>query len=49
MDRDLYKQYMQETIFNYKNLSVKASSVEDLMLDESVAGSSAVCGVILGI
>ncbi|KJE90950.1 glucose-inhibited division protein A, variant [Capsaspora owczarzaki ATCC 30864] len=46
MDRDLYKQYMQDTIFTYPNLSVKAAAVEDLLLDESPSQPQ-IAGIVL--
>ena len=39
MDRDLYKQAMQETLSEYPNLYLVQAAVQDLLLDESTAGS----------
>lgn len=35
MDRKLYKKHMQETLFNYPNLHIRAASVFDLSVDRS--------------
>lgn len=54
IDRKLYKHHMQETLFNYQNLDVRAGSVFDLVLDYTTASTgpagptSAVQGVRLG-
>jgi len=54
IDRKLYKYHMQETLFNYPNLDVRAGSVLDLVLDHTAdstgpAGPTfAVRGVRLG-
>ncbi|KAH8105159.1 mitochondrial translation optimization protein [Cristinia sonorae] len=37
VDRQLYKRYMQEVINSYPNLTVRAGSVHDLVLDHSAA------------
>lgn len=37
-DRKLYRQAMQQTLFNYPNLEIRAAAIEDLSL-EPVAGS----------
>lgn len=49
VDRKLYKRHMQETLFNYPNLDVRAGSVFDLILDHTAAGPTfAVRGIKLG-
>lgn len=48
MDRKLYKQHMQNTLFNYPNLDVRAANVFDLSIgrsDDNVAGSSYLSGL----
>jgi tRNA uridine 5-carboxymethylaminomethyl modification enzyme len=40
IDRTLYKRHMQELLFDYPNLDVKAASVFDLMLSEGPTESS---------
>ena len=44
-DRDLYKSEMQALILSYPNLKVVEASAEDLILEESSDGTSAVAGV----
>ena len=39
IDRKLYKRHMQETLFNYPNLDVRAGSVFDLLLDHNPASN----------
>ncbi|KAH7886739.1 glucose inhibited division protein A-domain-containing protein [Phlebopus sp. FC_14] len=39
VDRKLYKKYMQDLIFNYPNLEVRAASVSDLVFDHDIASS----------
>ena len=39
IDRKLYKRHMQETLFNYPNLDVRAGSVFDLVLDHTSASN----------
>ena len=39
IDRKLYKRHMQETLFNYPNLDVRAGSVFDLILDHTAASN----------
>jgi tRNA uridine 5-carboxymethylaminomethyl modification enzyme len=41
VDRKLYKRHMQETLFNYPNLDVRAGSVFDLILDHTAASNGA--------
>lgn len=54
IDRKLYKHHMQETLFSYPNLDVRAGSVFDLVLDHTAASTGpggptfAVQGVKLG-
>lgn len=52
MDRKLYKRHMQEILFNYPNLDVRAAGVFDLivdpLLDERMSCSSEV-GSITGV
>ena len=51
IDRKLYKHHMQETLFNYPNLDVRAGSAFDLVLDHTTASTGpvpAVRGVRLG-
>ena len=54
IDRKLYKHHMQETLFNYSNLDVRAGSVFDLVLDHTASSigpagpTFAVRGVRLG-
>jgi tRNA uridine 5-carboxymethylaminomethyl modification enzyme len=40
IDRVLYKRHMQDIMFNYTNLDVKAGSVHDLVL-QNAEGSAA--------
>ncbi|KIJ67332.1 hypothetical protein HYDPIDRAFT_173907 [Hydnomerulius pinastri MD-312] len=40
VDRKLYKRNMQDIIFNYPNLEVRAASVSDLVFDHEMASSS---------
>ncbi|KAF9220588.1 GIDA-domain-containing protein [Gyrodon lividus] len=53
IDRKLYKKHMQDIIFNYPNLEVRASSVSDLVFDHDMASSSSsstpVWGAVKGI
>ncbi|GAO48696.1 GIDA-domain-containing protein [Saitoella complicata NRRL Y-17804] len=37
MDRKLYKKHMQETLFNYPNLSIMAGSVHDIVVEHDAA------------
>ncbi|BFZ62375.1 Mitochondrial Translation Optimization [Saitoella coloradoensis] len=37
MDRKLYKKHMQETLFNYPNLSIMAGSVHDIVVGHDAA------------
>lgn len=46
IDRELYKKYLQEELFNMSGLSIYESSVEDLILTDD--SSVSCCGVILG-
>ncbi|KAF9788019.1 mitochondrial translation optimization protein [Thelephora terrestris] len=39
VDRKLYKRHMQETLFNYPNLDIRAGSVFDLILDHTAASN----------
>lgn len=54
IDRKLYKYHMQEALFNYPNLDVRAGSVFDLVLDHTASSTgsagptSEVRGVRLG-
>jgi len=54
IDRNLYRDHMQETLFNYPNLDVRAGSIFDLVLDRTVVSTGpagptfAVQGVRLG-
>ena len=54
IDRELYKHHMQETLFNYPNLDVRAGSAFDLVLDHTAVSTgpagptSAVQGIRLG-
>jgi len=54
IDRKLYKEHMQETLFNYPNLEVRAGSIFDLVLDHTAVSTGptgptlAVQGVRLG-
>ena len=54
IDRKLYKHDMQETLFNYPNLDIRAGSAFDLVLDHMAASigpagpTFAVQGVRLG-
>ncbi|KAI0033189.1 glucose inhibited division protein A-domain-containing protein [Vararia minispora EC-137] len=50
MDRKLYKQHMQKTLLNYKNLDVRAGSVFDLVFDHSRPSTSTdVWGAVEGV
>ena len=40
MDRQLYRKNMQDILFNYPNLSVRAASVYDLVLDQHSPSTS---------
>ena len=41
IDRKLYKKYMQEMLFNYPNLDIRAASVHDLLwTDQNPIASS---------
>ena len=54
IDRKLYKHHMQEALFNYPNLDVRAGSAFDLVLDHTAVSTgpagptSAVRGIRLG-
>jgi tRNA uridine 5-carboxymethylaminomethyl modification enzyme len=39
IDRKLYKRHIQETLFDYPNLDVRAGSVFDLLLDQAAASN----------
>ena len=39
IDRKLYKRHMQDTLFNYPNLGVRAGSVFDLILNHTAASN----------
>lgn len=47
IDRDLYKHHLQAHVFSTPNLTVKASSVEDLIIVRDHDGESC-AGVVLG-
>ncbi|RXW20499.1 hypothetical protein EST38_g5353 [Candolleomyces aberdarensis] len=50
IDRVLYKKNMQDILFNYPGLSIKAASVFDLVIEESTAGSgSGSVGKVTGV
>ncbi|KAF8556687.1 GIDA-domain-containing protein [Imleria badia] len=52
VDRKLYKRHMQDIIFNYPNLDVRAASVSDLVFDHQMASSSSsplVWGTVAGV
>ncbi|KIY43156.1 glucose-inhibited division protein A subfamily [Fistulina hepatica ATCC 64428] len=48
MDRKLYRKHMQQALFNYPNLDVKAANVHDLLFDHS-GPSSGVWGKVTGV
>ena len=47
IDRDLYRQYMQEEVYNTNNLTIMESSVDDLVIGSHGADHT-VQGVCLG-
>ncbi|KAG5651843.1 hypothetical protein H0H81_007219 [Sphagnurus paluster] len=49
IDRTLYKRNMQETLHGYPNLTIKAGSVFDLVIDHSDSASSGQWGSIVGV
>lgn len=52
VDRKLYKRHMQDIIFNYPDLDVRAASVSDLVFDHQTASSSSgrsVWGTVTGV
>ncbi|KAG6372706.1 mitochondrial translation optimization protein [Boletus reticuloceps] len=52
VDRKLYKRHMQDIIFNYPNLDVRAASVSDLVFDHQMASSSSnhsIWGTVTGV
>ncbi|KAF8452193.1 glucose inhibited division protein A-domain-containing protein [Boletus edulis BED1] len=52
VDRKLYKRHMQDIIFNYPNLDVRAASVSDLVFDHQMASPSSnhsIWGTVTGV
>lgn len=49
IDRQLYKQNLQNELFNVNNLNIVTGSVENLILEENTNGEAPKCiGVVLG-
>ena len=48
IDRKLYKQHLQEEIFNTKNLTLREGGVEDLIVETTEDGKHICKGVKLG-